>query len=211
MLRRMMMASASTVSAQTVLSPVNKASDIILSNGGIDAESNMTMGGIVLSSSGKSSGKFYVECQYVQKGPANAFSFGLHSGTSSLSTYLGGDSSGWGSWVVNSARSTYHNAVESNLSTQTTPALNIKARMAVDLDLGMVWLAAFGSTSWLGGGDPALGTSPTYTFSPSGLYYFALSPYHGSPTTPSNRNKLRLVPPSNWLAGSPPSGFGIWT
>jgi len=83
--------------------------------------------------------------------------------------------------------------------------------MAVDVGAGQLWLSQFGSTSWLGGGDPETGTSPTYTFTTGAdTYYIALCPYHGvvSPTTA--RNRLRLVLPANW-ASAAPVGFGEWS
>lgn len=206
--QQMLIAAAGGLS-QTVLSSVNKASDIILSNGNRDAESNTTAGGIVLSVSGKGAGKFYVECQLTKLSTSMASAFGLHQGISSLATFLGGDASGWATWVVNAARSTYHNNVQANSATTINPVVNIRARMAVDLDAGKVWLSQFGNTSWIGGGDPALGTSPTYTFTPSGTYYVALCPYHGVVTPSGNRNQLRLVLPGDWATAAP-TGFEVW-
>lgn len=201
---------SSIAPVQTLLSATNKAPDITLSNGDRDAESNMTQGGIALSDAGKSSGRFYVESQLTQLSPSRGFAFGLHRGTSSLTTYLGGDSDGWGTWVVDASRSTFHNNAQSNSATTINPVVNIRARMAVDLDAGNLWLSQFGSTSWIGGGDPAAGTSPTYTFTPGGIFYIAQCPYHGVVTPVTSRNRLRLVLPPDWST-SAPYGFGVWT
>lgn len=209
-----LLASMGTASAppatQTVLSSVNKASDITLSNGDRDADSNTTAGGFVLSDAGKTSGKYYVECQWVQAASSLGFAFGLHRGTSNLSTYLGADTDGWATWTSSPNRRTFYNGVQSNDSNVGVPSLNIRARMAVDLDNGYLWLSYFGNTAWLGGGDPAAGTSPTYTFTPGATFYIALCPYHGVSSPTTSRNKLRLVLPANW-ASAAPSGFGVWT
>lgn len=209
MLRRAMMAGPGPV-AQTTLSTTNKAADVVLSNGNIDAEATIAAGGIALSAAGKSTGRHYAECQLMQLGPAHAFAFGLHAGTESLSTYLGGDAASWAAWAVESARSTYTGGAQSNVAAAAAPAINIRARMAVDLDAGRLWLSHFGGAGWIGGGDPAAGTAPTYTFTPTGLYYIALNPYHGAETPASNRNKLRLVRPTDWAPGSLPAGYSVW-
>lgn len=196
---------------QTLLSTTNKAPDITLSNGDRDADSNMTQGGIALSASGKTTGKFYVECLLSQRGPADGFAFGLHRETASLTTYLGGNANGWGSWVSSANRRTFTNATMSNDASVGAPSVNIRARMAVDIGAGQLWLSHFGNTSWLGGGDPVAGTSPTYTFTPGGdMFYIALCPYHGVVTPTTSRNRLRLVLPADW-ASAAPSGFGVWT
>lgn len=195
---------------QTVLSTTNKASDVILSNGDRDAETSVTAGGIVLSDSGKTTGKFYAECQLMQLAASRAFAFGLYEGTSSLTTYLGGNTSGWGTWVVDAIRRTRHNTVEGYPATTVVPVVNIRARMAVDLSAGNLWLSQFGSTAWMGGGDPAAGTSPSYSFTTGGTFYIALCPYHGVVTPTTSRNRLRLVLPADW-ASAAPSGFGVWT
>lgn len=203
---------------QTVLSSVNKAADIALSNGNRDAESfTGVMGGVVLSVSGKESGKYYAEVTLVQVGLSSqlAVAFGLNRGTSSLSDYAGANANSWGSWedgVGGFQRSTYHNGLRANIATgQPAPAPGMRGRLAVDLDAGALWLSHFDSATWVGGGDPATGTNPTYSWTPDlATYYLALCPRFGHASQPSNRNRLRLELPSDW-AFSPPVGFGVWT
>lgn len=203
--------------SQTTLSPTNKSSDIILSNGNLDAESNLASGGgIVLSVSGKTTGKFYAEMtaqQFYATDPAQGI--GLHRGTSSLTTYIGGNANGWATWMLGAGgvdRLTYTNATQSNqIFGQPPPFAGIRARFAVDVGAGQIWLSYFDGSAWIGGGDPAAGTSPTYSWTPdAATYYMALCPRRGHVSTGSNRNKLRLEVPADW-AFAPPTGFGVWT
>lgn len=196
----------------TVLSSINKAPDIILANGNIDAETTVTEGGIALSAAGKSAGKLYVECIAAQVGPVRGFGFGLHRGTAALTTYIGGNANGWATWVSGTERRTFTNGVQANNTTgHSTPSAGIRALMSVDLDEGKVWLTKFGQSTWVGGGNPAAGTSPTYSFTPGGdTFYIALCPYHGQVSPTTSRNRLRLVVPGQW-AFPAPTGFNVWT
>ncbi len=202
---------------QTLLSTTNKSSDIILSNGDTQAESNSTSGGgIVLSVSGKTSGKFYFEAQVTQIYTTNnSMGVGLHRNSSGLTTFLGGDANGWAVWDRGgiAGSETYTNNVSTNAAGTGEFDVGARARVAVDLDNGRVYLAVSNRSSggWIGGGDPAAGTSPTYSFTPGGdTFYIAICPRRGDTSNASNRNRLQLVLPTSW-SFSAPSGFGVWT
>lgn len=199
-----------TTVAQTSWSSVNKTASIALSNGNADcAETSVstTTGGTVLSDSGHSTGKFYVEMRCVgYDATVGATGCGLHAGAGSLANYIGQDVDGWSSFATGGGapnRNTYHNAVLANSIVNGINPTGTNVRLAVDLDAGKLWLSYYGSSTWIGGGDPAAGTSPTYTFTPSGTYYLAYTPrVYGA--------KGRLVAVANW-SYSAPSGFGVWT
>lgn len=202
---------------QTLLSATNKSSDIILSSGDTQAESNSTTGGgIVLSVSGKTSGKYYFEVQVAQIYTTNnSMGVGLHRNTSSLTTYLGGDANGWAVWDrgVTAGSETYTNNVASNTAGTGEFDVGVRARVCVDLDNGRIWLAVSNRSSgaWIGGGDPAAGTSPTYSFTVGAdTYYLALCPRRGDTSAATNRNRLQLILPVNWSFAAP-TGFGVWT
>lgn len=194
---------------QTLWSTTNKSVDITLSNG--DADCVMTgagvAGGTVLSDSGHSSGKFYAELRCVGYTSAvGATGCGLHSGTGALTNYIGQDVNGWASFATGSGapnRNTYHNAVLANSIVNGVNPTGTNVRLAVDLDAGKLWLSYYGSSTWIGGGDPAAGTSPTFTFSPSGTYYLAYTPR-------VTGAKGRLVAVADW-GNSAPTGFGVWS
>lgn len=67
---------------------------------------------------------------------------------------------------------------------------------------GKVW-AAVNNTSWFGGGDPASGTSPTFTMNPGGVYTPAYSPSNNI----SNNSALLLSSPASLSAYTAPAGF----
>lgn len=213
----LLLAGSSSSLIQTVLSSTNKASDVILSNSDTQAESNSTSGGgIVLSVSGKGSGKYYFETKVTQVYSSNnSMGVGVHRGTSGLTTFLGGDADGWAIWDigVTAGSQTYTNNVASNSAGSGDFVVNATQRIALDLDNGRVWLAASNRSSgaWIGGGDPAAGTSPTYSFTVgASTYYLAICPRRGDTSVSTNRNRLQLVLPSNWSFAAP-SGFGVWT
>lgn len=208
-----MRADAPPPSVQTQWSATNKAADVVITGSGYDVHSTASTasGGTVVSDTGKTTGKYYAELSNVQSGSIQALAVGLYRGFSGLGTYLGGNTSGWGAWIEGSSgntRSTYHNGVSANTQTISL-ALNQRCRVAIDIDAGKIWVAHFGSSTWLGGGDPTLGTSPTYSFTPDGaMYYIAACPRAGNVS--GTGNKIRLVGPTAWVY-SAPTGFGVWT
>lgn len=203
-----------TYPVQTLLSATNKASDIVLASNSAEAESNSSTsaGGLILSATGKTSGKFYAEFTNTQiYASGSALSAGLHRDIAGLTNYLGQDADGWAAWIEGSGgntRKTYTNAVSTNTATLALSVGQV-ARIAVDFGAGKVWFGHFGVADWVGGGDPVAGTLPTYTFTPgASTYYLALNPRGGDAA--GNRNKLGLVYPSAWKYPAP-AGYGVWT
>lgn len=198
---------------QTVLSATNIAATLSLVSSTL-VEAINSNAGIVLSDTGKTTGKFYVEVSCPQlHTTGQALAMGLQRGTGSLTNYLGQSADSWGTWAEGAGgttRSTYHNATQANATVVGSNAATQSARMAVDVGAGQIWFSRFGNTAWIGGGDPAAGTSPTYTFTPGGsTYYIALNPRTGT-AVGSNRTQLRLILPANWTSAAP-TGFGVWT
>lgn len=206
---------ASPGTQQTLLSAVNIGTNVAVTMGGTAAEGRATGGtsGVAISVAGKTAGKFYAEVHCTEQYTGSqALAAGLHRGTAGLNTYLGGDANGWATWNDGGGaleRSTYHNAVRGNIVAAGATALGQRCRIAVDLDNGRVWLAYFGATGWVGGGDPAAGTSPTFTFTPGGAsYHLALNP-RGGQASGVSVTRLVLVSPDAW-ENAPPAGFGVW-
>lgn len=193
---------------QTLLSASLKDSAIALSNGDRTATqtgSGSTNGGVGLSVSSKSTGKYYVEIEIDAVGNVGqSIAAGIHNGTDSFATYLGGTSGGYASWIEGiggSMRATYNNNTQTNSTSGASPSAGMRMRIALDAS-GSLWMSYFNSTAWIGGGDPAAGTSPTYSVG-AGPWYIALCPRNYV-------NALTLVLPGSW-ANAAPTGFGVWT
>jgi hypothetical protein len=205
-----MMALGSVLPSQSAFSPTNLAADILLSNSNKTATSSLASqtGGMVLSATGKTTGKFYLEMGMTSTlAHGNAVYMGIRRGTTALSNAVGFDASlSWGSIMQGAGgntRSTAFNSVVTNSSTNTTQTPNA-SRISVDVGGGKLWLSVPGSVTWAGGGDPASGTSPTYTFTPgTDTFYFAACPR-------SSGNLITITDPGSWVNAAP-TGFGVWT
>jgi lysophospholipase L1-like esterase len=202
-------------SAYTTLSASLKASDIILSDGDMQAESNSpTGGGSVLSVHSKNAGKFYFEVQPTQLYATNpGFLTGISIGSGTTGSYTGATTASFSIASTSTGSATWTNATQINTDAAGASNLSHYHRIAVDIDNGRLWLAASNRSSgaWIGGGDPAAGTSPTYTFTPGSTVYISLCPRRGDASNASDRNRLQLkVDPSEWAAAAP-SGFAGWT
>lgn len=122
--------------------------------------------------------------------------------------------------VLRNTIRTYYNNVEVVHATVATdgsydsPWGRRRVRVAVDYDAGKVWLGMVrnftadakktnwiesDSGMWAGGGDPASGTTPTYTFTPNTAY---------APAFSSHRDSMALLCTKRGaLLGVIPSGF----
>jgi hypothetical protein len=162
----------------------------------------------------KNSGKFYFEV--VNTTPGNygpaiydnwSFSAGISTGVRNTSNDIlpGSDATGWGFSNRNSSASTtdsstWHSGVMTDLvGVPQIPAAGYLG-VAVDLDAGKVWFNANGT--WVGGGDPAAGTSPAYTFTPNTVIYPAV----GQTTIGASTANFGATA----FSGTKPDGFYSW-
>lgn len=88
--------------------------------------------------------------------------------------------------------------VVTQFSTRATGA--VTARIAFNANTGNLWLGIGGT--WFGGGDPAAGTSPTYSGVTVGTWYFAVSCGNVAGTQSAHVNFGQRP-----FAYTPPSGF----
>ena len=75
-------------------------------------------------------------------------------------------------------------------------------QLAVDLSTGQVWFKFSSAATWAGGGDPALGTSPTLTFTVSEPMVPAVG-FGGAGGVTMNYGATAF-------AGAVPTGFTAW-
>lgn len=77
---------------------------------------------------------------------------------------------------------------------------SMRVRVAVDVTTRKVWIGAVGSVGWVGGGDPATGTTPTYTVP-------GTDPLWPAASLDSNPQTITIVSLASDLLGSAPAGF----
>jgi hypothetical protein len=162
----------------------------------------------------KNTGKFYFEV--INTTPGNygyaiydnwSFCAGISTGVRNTGNDIlpGSDATGWGFSNRNSSgltidSSTWHNGIPTALTGVPQVPQGGYLGVAVDLDAGKVWFNANGT--WVGGGNPAAGTSPAYTFTPNTVMYPAV----GQATIGASTANFGVTA----FSGVKPSGFLAW-
>ena len=165
----------------------------------------------------KNTGKFYFEIvNTVESGFGGSIynNWGFCGGISTSARNItndilpGSDATGWGfsnrnSLGLSTDTSTWHNGVMTDwVGIPQIPAAGYLG-VAVDLDAGKVWFCANGT--WVGGGNPATGTSPTYAFTANTTMYPAAGQGSYSPFGVSTANFGATA-----FLGTVPTGFVSW-
>lgn len=180
----------SAVVSFNTLDPANTSSNIALSGGNLTAfnASGGWSSSFGLSSHTHSSGQYYFEVLT----SSGTVVCGVGNSSSPLNNFLGSDCNGW----------SYDDAgffLHCGAGIGTTAFAGIIG-IAVDISSGKIWFSISNGT-WLGGGNPTTGTSPTYTGVTGTLF----------PIISVNTNSICTV---NFGATSytytPPIGFGNW-
>jgi len=143
-------------------------------------------------------GKWYVEASPSILSGAQYIGVGLRpAGQIGSGEYAGSVSGSYGGILSSLNINTYSGGVAgSSLSGTFTTSTPIC--MAVDFDAGKVW---FGSNnSWVGGGNPATGTSPTYTFTANTQFNIYFSAYANDCYPNFGQRAFAYTPPSGYNA-----------
>lgn len=189
----------------TYWNPADTDAKISLSGGNAIATRSSTSSGTwcaTRSVTGHNSGKWYAEIGDTTD-VASAMMAGIGTAASSLATYPGGLATSWGIHANSSGGlRTYTNTVASNPGLPTIGAGGY-ARIAYDAATGRIWLGVSSSATWAGGGDPATGTSPTYTVAAGTLLHLMLGMFtSGQVCTLKNH--------AGENTGTIPAGFSMW-
>lgn len=198
------------------LSPIDKTSEITLSGSNLTAtrSSGSAWKGI-RSNIGKRKGKWYFEIKNAANGSTTGDAiWGFMQNLDSLDTYPGNASLGATSfgWQANNSpdSSKFQNGSLGAVSSYGTVGVNQYAYIAIDLDAGKAWVKNSSAAGWAGGGDPAAGTSPTFTFTPNLNLHPTISAYSGPQAATINFGATAFngsVPAdfeSGWFAPSVP-------
>lgn len=191
----------STPPSSTTWNPADKASEIDLSLDLLTAARTATNNNqwrLLRSTDAHDAGKYYAEIENQTSVP-NSLMVGLAPGSLSVNTYPGSSADSFGYHCNDSSPGYCYNGGAQYYGDGQLVANSSRARIAVDFDAGYVWLGNL--TSWKNGGDPAAGTSPTFTFTPNTELYIATGMY--------------ISPQQAWLrvtgfSGSVPTGFSAW-
>lgn len=160
---------------------------------------------------GKRKGKWYFEVINNANGsnPGDAM-WGFIRDGDSLATYPGNSALGATSmgWQANNTpnSSKFKNGSLGAVSGYGTVAVSGWSGFAIDLDAGKLWVKNGSGSGWAGGGDPAAGTSPTFTFTANTHLRPTIAAYSGPQAATVNFG-------ASAFNGTVPAGFeaGIYS
>lgn len=179
--------------------PADKTAEITLSNGNLTCTGSGSVWRGVRTTGPKSSGKWFKRFRVDEihtVGFTSSAITGVATASYGLSNYVGSDTQSWGIQAKGSSTqlTTWHNG--SNNTHGTGVDVGGYLLLAVDIDAGKLWMGPVGG--YVGGGDPATGTSPTFTFTPGTTLYLATSCFDDKMDTTLDST------------GTSPSGFAEW-
>lgn len=124
----------------------------------------------------KNSGKWVFEVTQDAFGAGGSLIVGLALASASLSTFIGANVSGWSFQPSATPQPfTYFNSTATAVAGYPNITTTQKVMFAVDITNGRCWCRTTGAGGWARGGDPAAGTTPTFTFTPGATVYPATS------------------------------------
>lgn len=199
------------------LDPTYSNPAMILSNGNLSAQWSLSGSfGCSYATVPRSAGKYYFEIINTTPGGYGgaiydnwSFNAGLSVDRNITNDKTAGSTPN--SWAFSNANNT---GVTTNTSTIAAGVVTIVTGVsqipqdgylgvAVDLDSGKIWFNANGT--WINSGNPAAGTNPTYTFTPTKTLYPALGQGSYNPGGKSTANFGATA-----FLGTKPSGFNAW-
>jgi len=142
-------------------------------------------------------GKFYFEGAAAVGASAQITAIGLRPlGTNiAAGEYCGSIAGSFGGAATSGGMTAYSGGTAGGNITGAY-SVSTPAKVAVDFDAGKVWIGI--GTQWIGGGDPAAGTTPTYSFAPN----TELMPYFSSYALETDANFGQRP-----FTYTPPTGF----
>lgn len=181
--------------------PSDKHADITLSGSNLIATRTVNTGPdivIVRSVTSHNSGKFYAECQATAYSNAvHVEPFGMAQSTEVLNDFLGNTSLSYG--YLADGETAFNGTFTANAGNAL--AVGEWARLALDMGAGNLWFGD--STGWVGGGDPAAGTTPTYSSVAAATWFLACGPGDVN-------DKMTLNTGGSAFNYTIPSGFTAW-
>ena len=145
----------------------------------------------------QSTGKYYFESFMGTIGGGNYIGVGLKIAGSIGIEYVGQVANSWG--IIANSGNLY--TYTSNVATNTlsiTATTTMAFQVAVDFDAGKIWLGY--NNTWVGGGSPSAGTSPTYTFTANTPLQPILSSFANTNHINFGQRPFTYTPPTGFVA-----------
>jgi hypothetical protein len=175
------------------LNPLDKGSNVTLTNGNLDVSTNSTWNS-VRATFGITSGKWYWEYTMTAAGYTMV---GIGSRVIDLAGYIGQSSAGYAYYSLNGNKWNSGSAASYGSSFTTNDVVGV----AFDADAGKIWFSKNGT--WQASGDPAAGTNAAYTSIPSSTYFPTISQDNSLPASTGGT----LNAGARSFAYTAPSGF----
>lgn len=154
--------------------PADIAAGLSLSGGDLIVTRSGSGWAGVRANMGKSAGKWYYEL-YRSAGSDKAQTiYGTFALADTLSYpgHPGSNNASIGFQPLNTTDvNLYQDGFVGAFGSQADVPINGGIAIAIDVDAGSMWAKAIGAASWMGGGSPASGTSPTRTFTSGATIY----------------------------------------
>lgn len=196
---------AGSAAALARWNPDDKAAELVLSSLSqvcTRSTSSNNQWRSVRSITSHNSGKRFAQCLINANGGVNgSMMFGVGTAAASLGSFPGSGATSWGLQCNNSPNAlTYHNG--SNSTGPSAVSVGGSGILAVNFAAGQIW---FGDSAngWYGGGNPAAGTGPRYTFTPGTALFLMLGQY-------SSPMQNTLLNHDGEATVAVPSGFEMW-
>lgn len=188
--------------------PADVGSSITLSSGNtIASKASATAGWTsVRATLAQSTGKRYFEIKLLTA--TDYHQFGWAQGAMSLASGIDqSDATSHAGIDARNQSGNFKGGISAGAGQQTSAAaINDVLGFAADLDAGKLWIAKNNVfTTYVTSGNPAAGTAPWGTFTPSLTLFPAMSLYGGG-----GGNSEGQIAASGTFAYSPPSGFVAW-
>lgn len=185
--------------------PADKSVDVDLSESDHVATNPDVFGwACVRSVTSHGSGKWYAEIERISGVEPPICGLGT-SAVGIEYNFVGSTAAGWSMqhyYPGYGSRAIYNNAIVGSPVSGVTDGSY--QRLAYDADSGNLWTGD--ADEWVGGGDPAAGTSPTFTLASSTVLFVMASLFRAGSVSTS----VRLRSAAGDMAGTIPSGFSAW-
>jgi len=183
------------------LNPLEKGTNVTLSNGNLEATNSVAQNDLVKSTIGMSSGKWYAEFLVVSQNSPNATPrIGLSPRSAPVTNDDFGNAANEYAFGLTNNSSLYGRVYNNGSWNGTATAVypNDIAMCAFDADTGKMWFGVNGT--WFNSGNPAAGTNAWFTASMTEPYFFTVHNISTSTVCNFGQRPFAYTAPSGYKA-----------